>query len=224
MSKKNTITIAILGLLTLVVTVIGASFAYFNIQTNAEYETTYVKNQSANATGAVVFTTITDSLHFKIDDSEMSLDNIGNKYYATDNPLKDYALESEVHTFTLAQAKVQGGDKSFKCYYDFTVSLNENTTMIPNVKGDVVLNFSGDSKITENGSIDIKDLLDSKKVNFKGYFEKLDPSTNSVKNIKMELYVRNSEENQIAYIANKDLSLKIEPKEATNGFYCEPIV
>lgn len=233
MPKKNTMLIASLGILTLLVTVLGSTFAYFNIQTNANTERTIVDTTSAKPSGVVTFDTKTEFLTFQIADAEMSTDNVGKKYYATNDITANYATEEAEHVFTLAEAKVNGGDISFKCYYDFTISLAESSNMHPETKGEVVLNFGGDSTITSGHSIDLIDLIENKTMNLQGYFYPLRPvqynedgSIVGVKIVTMEMYIVNTSKEQAPYVANTRLSVHIEPtyiSDEENMFKCEEI-
>lgn len=230
MKNKNVVLYAIIGILTMIVTIIGATFAYFSIYIK-EQENAGINSTSANPSGVVTFTTKTEYLSFDVSQNEMHEDYIGKKYYATNDPVKGFATEEDEHVFTLAEARVNGGDKSYKCYYNFDVILSSDNTMVPEKRGEIVLDFSGDSTITENESIDLLDLVEHQKMSLKGYFYPLRPvqydefgNVVGVKIIQMELYIKNTDREQAPYLANKNLGVTIMP--VSNGekvFECEEI-
>ncbi len=230
MKDKNAILYVIIGILTMIVTMVGATFAFFSTYIK-DYESAGLTSTSANPSGVVTFTTRTEYLTFDITQDEMHKDYIGTKYYATNDATKRFATENDEHVFTLAEAKVNGGDKSYKCYYNFNVELLEENTMKPENRGEIVLNFSGDSTITENASIDLLDLIENQKMKLRGYFYPLNPvqydeegNMIGVKIIQMELYIKNTNKEQAPYLANKNLGVTVTP--ASNGekvFECEEI-
>lgn len=230
MKDKNAILYVIIGIITMIVTMVGATFAFFSIYIE-EHGSAGINSTSANYSGIVTFTTKTEYLTFNVGPSEMIEEHIDKKYYATNDISKGFATENDEHIFTLAEARVNGGDKSYKCYYNFNVKLSDDNTMKPENYGEIVLNFSGDSVITENASIDLLDLIEQKKMKLKGYFYPLRPvqydengDIVGVKIIQMELYIKNTNKDQVPYLADKNLGVVITP--VNNGekvFTCEEI-
>ena len=218
MQKKRMIFLEIIGILTLLVFVLGASFAYFGIVIKGN-NTASMKSKSASTDGGITFLNKTRELYFHITENEMSKAKIGTKYYATDDISKGYALENEHHVYPLAEARVDGGNSKYKCYYSFKISNGENNTMTPTGHDEIVLLFSGDSTITEGKTVDLYDLQHSGSVNLNGYFYPLVPTeyesdgtVKGVQIINVELYIKNTNWEQGLSIANKHLEIAIEPQ------------
>lgn len=223
MQKKRVVFLEIISILTILVFVLGASFAYFNIIVEGN-NTASMKSKSAKAEGGITFQNKTRELYFLVTEEEMSKSKVGTKYYATDDINKKYALESENHSYPLAEVRVDGGLSTYKCFYSFKISLGENTTMNPDGRDEVVLSFRGDSTITSGKTIDLYDLKSQGSISLNGYFYPILPSSDGVDNsqvVNMELYVKNANKEQGLTIANKYLNIKIEPQniEGTNTVF-----
>ena len=220
MQKKRMLFLEVISILTLLVFVLGASFAYFGIAINGN-NTASMKSKSAKAEGGITFQNKTRKLYFSVNASDMSDLKIGTKYYATDDINKGYALESENHVFPLTEVRVSGGNLKYKCYYNFKVSYGENNSMKTTGHDEIVLSFSGDSTITDGKTIDLYDLNNAGTMNLKGYFYPLvsddyeldDVAKKGVQLINVELYIKNTNWDQGLSIANKNLEVLIEPEK-----------
>ena len=223
MKDRKAILFTAIGVLTLIVTLFGATYAYLRISI-IEKETASMKLKSAEPSGVVTFVTKTEELYISIAANDMSKEKIGTKYFATDDINKNYATKEEKHVFTLAEAKVNSGNNKYRCDYNFKISISEISTMNPEDYGEIVLKFSGDSIITENDTIDLKELNTKKVVYLKGYFNELyfNENIDVSKIINVKLYIKNTNKEQSPYIGDKDLHILIEPTD--NVFICHEII
>lgn len=218
MQKKRLIFLEVVGILTLLIFILGASFAYYKVSITGKNSAS-LKSTSASEGGVIIYESKTNELFLYLTELEMSKDNKGIKYYATNSSNEKYALEEEEHVFPLASAYIDGGDKTYKCYYSFKVSVGSENQMNVKVKDEMVLEFSGDSTITENSKIDFYDLQNSKDgIYLKGYFYPLSPATydengnlEGVHILNVELFLKNTEWEQNSYLANKNMFIKIDP-------------
>ena len=65
-NKKNTILLTVIAVATLLVAVVGATFAYFSISADATGVTTTNVNGQATSTGAITMVTNTENLYLKL--------------------------------------------------------------------------------------------------------------------------------------------------------------
>lgn len=222
MKDKRAMFLIIVGVLTMFTMLAGATFAYFRIFL-IEGETSSMDLKSANPVGSVTFVTQTEELYLNITANEMKKEKVGNKYFATNDITKNYVLENEEHEFVLATANVNSGESKYACSYEFRVVLPEDNSMVPEDYGEIVINFTGDSKVTQNQTIDMKDLNDQKEMLLKGYFEEVyfDENVDNEQSIKVQMYIKNDDKEQEPFLGNKNLHVRIEP--TANVFVCQQI-
>ena len=222
MKDKSVLLLTIIAVLTMFTMIVGATFAYFRIFI-IEKETSSMDLKSADPAGVVTFVTHTEELYLNITADEMKKEKVGNKYFATNDIEKKYVLEEEEHEFILATANVNSGENKYSCSYEFRVVLPEDNSMIPEDYGEIVINFTGDSKVTHNQTIDIKDLISQKELLLKGYFDEIrfDENVDNAQHVKVEMYIKNENKEQEPFLGNKNLHVRIEP--TANVFVCQQI-
>ena len=75
-SRKKKVALTVVGIITLIAFVIGASFAYYNITTNNNGSATNVVGDTEGLGVAAIYNP-TPKLHLKLTTADMSLSNAG---------------------------------------------------------------------------------------------------------------------------------------------------
>ena len=118
LNKKQKISLAT-GLLTLLIFIIGATYAYFSIGINDTTTDSTVAGVT-NKYGTASLTTNTSKLYLKITNDEMSEDYKGTTYYANSDSSGTPLTTNP--NYILATAKLTDGDLPLDCTYNFKVT------------------------------------------------------------------------------------------------------
>ena len=155
MDKKNTMLLTVIAIATLLVAVVGATFAYFSISADATGVTTTNVNGQATSTGAITMVTNTENLYLKLSAAEMSKTAAGESgkiYYATktattEQMTNNYLENQSAATFDLATFSLASGETKYDCTYKYTVKITTsgvNTSAITgNLADDIKIVFAG---------------------------------------------------------------------------------
>ena len=155
MDKKNTMLLTVIAIATLLVAVVGATFAYFSISADASGVTTTNVNGQATSTGAITMVTNTENLYLKLSAAEMSQTAAGESgkiYYATTTATTpemthNYLEDQAAATFDLATFSLASGETKYDCTYKYTVKITTsgvNTSLITgNLADDIKIVFAG---------------------------------------------------------------------------------
>lgn len=155
MDKKNTMLLTVIAIATLLVAVVGATFAYFSISADATGVTTTNVNGQATSTGAITMVTNTENLYLKLSAAEMSQAAAGESgkiYYATNTATTpemthNYLENQAAATFDLATFRLASGETKYDCTYKYTVKITTsgvNTSQITgNLADDIKIVFAG---------------------------------------------------------------------------------
>ncbi len=215
-NKKKQKVMLLIGLVTLLIAVLGATYAYFQINTNNESSNTNITG-STPPKSLVTLKGVTSNLHLNISASDMSLANANKEYYATDVEAKSYEDNETDGTKTIASVELTGGEATTKysCTAKLTVSKvteEENAdTMIEVLQpGDMILQFKGNI-ISEK-----LDLSELKTTGSKEYNLKFKVTGNTPEEIQAYIKLVNKEEQQ-NYLAGKKLNIDIN----TSDLKCE---
>ena len=131
MDKNNTMFMTIVAVSTLIVAVVGATFAYF---TSADTATGTTKVETTTKkVGSIILNNPTNNISMKITAEQMAEDNKGAEYYATTSSA-DYVLSKEyipVSSFTITGGE---NDAIYLCTYRLNI---EKSPIIK--KGDATL-------------------------------------------------------------------------------------
>ena len=173
MDKKNTMLLTVIAIATLLVAVVGATFAYFSISADASGIKTTNVNGSATSTGAITMVTNTENLYLKLSAAEMTqtiAGSTGKMYYATnqattESMTSNYLADKAAATFDLATFSLAGGETKYDCTYKYTVKLVTSGVDKSKITGtladDIKVVFSGTSGtgISDETVMTIGDLL-----------------------------------------------------------------
>ena len=206
--KKNTMILTIVAVATLLVAVIGASFAYFSLSVGGTASTT--ANVTTANPGNITIDGAQKTISLHVTAADMSLAKAGKTYYATES-----GSVSETDTpITIATATLTGGDANASYTCDYTIEV-KSTTQLTNVKnGDIFIKFAGDG-ISTNGTIDLSTLAQTggtgdykKSIDGKFTLE----GTTANKDLKASLYIVNKTgdaTNNQNYLAGQTISVTI---------------
>lgn len=156
MDKKNTMLLTVIAIATLLVAVVGATFAYFSISADATGIKTTNVNGSATSTGAITMVTNTENLYLKLSAAEMTKEvasTTGKIYYATKTATtpemtSNYLADKAAATYDLATFSLAGGETKYDCTYKYTVKIVTSGVDTAQITG----NLADDIKIVFNGT------------------------------------------------------------------------
>lgn len=151
MDKKNTMLLTVIAIATLLVAVVGATFAYFSIQSdNSGIKATDVTG-TAKSTGAITMVSLGKDLSLTLTGAEMVESAQNTTYYATTTPdVKPFLTDKTAATYDLATFTLASGETKYDCTYKYAVTITgvdaydftgENAHMADDIK--VVFNGAG---------------------------------------------------------------------------------
>ena len=120
MDKKNTMLLTVVAVATLLVAVVGATFAFFTAQNTASGSTTVTT--TTETIGAVTVSNPTPAMKIKLAAAHMQETEQGAKYWATAGT-GDFATSAE-HV-SVAQLNVDGGTDTTKYVCEFTLTVTK---------------------------------------------------------------------------------------------------
>ena len=211
--NKNKQKVAILiGLVTLLIAVLGATYAYFQISTNNESSNTTITGKTPPKS-LVTLKQGTDNLHLNISASDMSYENRTKEYYGTDGD-EPYVGTEELGTKTIATVELTGGEETTK--YSCTAKLTVSKVTEPDEEADTMIEAlqPGDMILQFKGNI-INEKLDLSELNPDGsneYNLSFKLTGNKVENIQAYIKLVNKNENQ-NYLAGHKLNIDISTSE-----------
>jgi len=120
MDKKNTMLLTVVAVATLLVAVVGATFAFFTAQ-NSAAGTTNVTT-TTETIGAVTVTNPTATMKIKLAAAHMQETVKGAEYWAT---ATDADFVDKAEHVTVAQLNVDGGTETTKYVCEFTLTVTK---------------------------------------------------------------------------------------------------
>lgn len=148
MERKNTMLLTIIAVATLLVAVVGATFAYFTATAEISGETGATVTGSATFDGAVVVTNKGATMHINLGSTQMANYNELKPYYATAGT-SDYVTTEETATFaTMANSGTDPMDCTFGLTITDTAETNsmitaDATTPTGETAHDLVITLAG---------------------------------------------------------------------------------
>lgn len=206
-NKKNKVLFIVGGIL-LVVLIIGAAYAYFEMSSE-NYTTETIISGDADVLGTPVISTNITQLKLTLTPEAMHSDN-GNKiYYAT----PDGTLSETQRKYVLATATLADGNASLNCTYKYTITGTSSNEITDNSDNDVKVAISSGG---EEQVYTLRQILSG--VEHTSNILGLSPG--STKNIEVKMYVENT------YNSQNDLqdsvyTINIEPKTDEDAFKCK---
>ena len=123
MEKKNTMLLTVIAVATLLVAVVGATFAYFSITATSNGKT--AATITAQNVGSVVLSTVEDNTTLKLSltADDMAFSNQGNKYYANPKGTGDKTSDEQYDIANIAYSDGEAG-VNYKCPVKVEVSIS----------------------------------------------------------------------------------------------------
>jgi len=162
MDKKNTMLLTVIAVATLLVAVVGATFAFFSASNEASGTTTVTT--TTETVGAVTVTNPTLAMHLNLVAAQMAEQSIGGIYWATATDAK-FVAEAEHNS--VARLAIGGGETGTKYSCNFKLTVNKPTAL---KAGDahIVLTANGATLTgaTSGAEIDLSTVTDPYTVSF----------------------------------------------------------
>ena len=142
MDKKNTMLLTVIAVATLLVAVVGATFAYFNVYNESTAQNSAVNANVQNV--GLVSLTGGDTLNLTVTAEEMASSKGGAKYSAKNG---EGATVAKVAT-----ASLTGGDEGvvYNCEFDLAVTNTGNMTGLKATDGGVNVTIGGGATVAPN--------------------------------------------------------------------------
>ncbi len=142
--KKKMIITLVVGIVTLLILVIGATYAYFQVNTTNNNTNSNVTVKTGKPGTATLKPGVGD-LHIILNNVDMSETNKGIEYYADDT--KNYVDNEPEGKHTISTVEITDGDSdvAYKCTVSVEVNLTTDAGSMGEAlqKGDVLLNIEG---------------------------------------------------------------------------------
>ncbi len=212
MEKKNIMFMALVLVAVLLIAVVGASFAYFNVLGSATSTTTSLTGLTPNV--GTVGTTGGVTLYLKPTAAQMASGATGNKY-AVAGTSGDAKTAAQNHV--IATIKVTGGDTTTKytCNGNIKITLpdnvsttNDNTIKTALTAGNLFIKFTkGSSAVTTLKDTEI-DLFTAVESGLTENYTVTLTGANAQAQIKADVYLKNTTGSQNALI-NKTIKVNV---------------
>ena len=229
MDKKNTMLLTVIAIATLLVAVVGATFAYFSISADATGVTTTNVNGQATSTGAITMVTNTENLYLKLSAAEMSQAAAGESgkiYYATTTATTpemthNYLEDQAAATFDLATFSLASGETKYDCTYKYTVKITtsgvDTSKITGNLADDIKIVFAG-TGIQDTKTMTIGELITAGETGIELSGTALDLTANVDQKITVYSSFENTTEVQDA-LSGINYNITITPDKDTS-FKC----
>ena len=163
MDKKNTMLLTVIAVATLLVAVVGATFAYFSLTTETK---DYSKTTVTGTTSKIPSITLTNenkNLYLKVNATEMAQTSINKKFYAvTSDEQRNVTSETSYNILTITTTDGETNTK-YKCGGTVKVTVSGTMTDADIQPGDVSIvltNLDGQDGTT---LMDLAGLKETKK-------------------------------------------------------------
>ena len=150
MERKNTMLLTVIAVATLLVAVVGATFAYYSVQGGANSSTTAI-NTSTGAAATVTYTAGEDQLYLKVTAAQMAQTAQGI-YYAQDSNIdaSPAATDYVLGTFTVTGA---GDSDVHRCTFDWTITTNGNLKQLEDNTTNGRISVTAGTAQTDTGTL-----------------------------------------------------------------------
>ncbi len=207
-NRKKILIGSIIGVVTLVIVVVGATYAFFSLNVSGDTTNTNVDIETGSA-DVVSIKQGVESMHINLSVPDMASDKEKREHFATDVPGENY--KTDVQSGTLTLATITGTNKEASdCTAKVTITMDTSEESMGRVlqKGDAKLYIASD--ITDE-IIDLHDLLPEEISSSitKEIEVELSVIDGSPSTIKGYLKVNNTNTNQ-SYLGGKELNITIK--------------
>lgn len=122
MERKNTMLLTVIAVATLLVAVVGATFAYYSVVNGTDSSTTNV-NTTTEKVGTVTLQNLIPNLYLNVTATQMAEANHGHDYYAIAGNDATAAANASAVTHDIAKIKSENGETNTVYYCTFDVTL-----------------------------------------------------------------------------------------------------
>lgn len=217
MDKKNTMLLTVIAVATLLVAVVGATFAYFTVAQSTAGATTVTGNVGGDKIGTITLAG-GQPLYLEVSPAEMAVGLKGTNYYTVTTKSNRNATtltdaSRSIYTATLDDE----GTGTYTCTYNFTVTA-EGAMLTAENAGDVELVIEDSENGETRRALNAADLTNNVTGTWNGI--KGDGTTRT---LAAYVVLHNTEvttgQNSLA---GTDLTITITPATA-DGFVCSPV-
>ena len=202
--SRQTMTLLLVPSIMLLILVIGATYAYYNVQ-SGNTSSTHSLSTGVGEAGSVSLVNDTKNLHIRMTALNMQEDNGIDELWATDT--SDNYDEEEVLR-PIAHATVIGGDDETRYTCTFSLTINLTGTMVSSLQeGDAIIRFRG----MDSFEYDLSNVTSPTTITI---------NTLSGRNREESLYVSakiNNKDSNQDYLQGKSLNIEI----TNSDFSCE---
>ena len=215
MEKKNTMLLTVIAVATLLVAVVGATFAYFSLTVGGNATTTKA-TVTTSSPGLISMTGTEETLELKLTAAEMAqAEGAYGKYYALNATDKAQAGDNvyskeKAKNYNIAKFTLSDGADNVKytCGYKVTITATQDLTELLQEEkqlksGDMKVIIAGDG--ISQGEVDLSTLVNNT-TSMTGSVEL--KSTAAEKYVTADLYLENRQDEQ-NYLADKTLGVTI---------------
>ena len=147
MDKKNTMLLTVIAVATLLVAVVGATFAYFTVDSSSTSATTTVTTK-AEAVGSVSLSAVNSDFFLNLTADQMSYENAGTVYYATiDNSNAVTTSPGAKQVAKIEATGVDGAEVTYACTFKYTVTTTGDADAMAVLAADSTLTLSADNGV-----------------------------------------------------------------------------
>lgn len=131
MEKKNTMLLTVIAVATLLVAVVGATFAYYSVVTSNNAETRTVSATTPKL-GTVSLTSLENDLYLTVSGDQMANTNAARTTYYHQESANVYVDADSSRWTKLAKLTVANGedDTTYSCKFDYSISTNGTMTQV----------------------------------------------------------------------------------------------
>ena len=153
MDKKNTMLLTVIAVATLLVAVVGATFAYFTVNSTSTTATTTVTTK-AEAVGSVSLSSVNSAFYLSLTADQMSYENKDTVYYATtDNSNAVTATPGAKSVAKITATATENANATYTCTFDYNVTTTGDAAAMTVLAADSTLTLSADTGVTLNGTL-----------------------------------------------------------------------
>ena len=217
MDKKNTMLLTVIAVATLLVAVVGATFAYFTVAQSTAGATTVTGNVGGDKIGTITLAG-GQPLYLEVSPAEMAVGLKGTDYYTVTTESNRNATtltdaSRSIYTATLDDE----GTGTYTCTYNFTVTA-EGAMLAADNAGDVELVIEDSANGETRRALNAADLTNNITGTWNGI--KGDGTTRTLAAyVVLHNTVDATGQNSLA---GTDLKITITPA-TTDGFVCSPV-
>ena len=244
MDKKNTMLLTVIAVATLLVAVVGATFAFFAISTNTDSATSKITGTTPDVPSSAITLTGSQNIKLTLSAEDMSSANKGYYYYAVNDDSNnakstDKAAEADSHKLDIGVASLTGGSKDsiYECTAKYTIKIDkhnasEEEITFADTDEAILYLYAKDANVTlpatfKSGTgIKLSELVAAGDTGISGDVKfkltatgTLSPVTTA---LQAALQIKNSDQEQQDDLANKTFNITFTTAEE-NGFTCDAV-